>query len=1071
MHTYVPLWCKSHYSFLEGASEPAEYVEICHQLGIRALALTDRDGVYGIVQAHLRAAELGIKLIVGSEITVDDYSRMILLARDQRGYENLCKLISRGRRRCPKGQSQVSWLEICEHAEGLTALAGGDNNPMTWDEPDLTVLSSLRDAFGSQLYAMLSRHHRPEERQREVNLRRHARHLDIPLVAATEVLYHTPDRRELQDILTCIRTGSTVSDIGNAIPPNDEHALQSPRRFRSLYEDDIRALHNTRRIAETCTFTLEEIDYRYPGEHVPDSCTEADWLEQLTWEGAKSRYPEGIPDDIRAQLKSELELIDELEYGGYFLTMKEIVDFCHAENIYCQGRGSAANSAVCYCLHITAIDPVRMGLLFERFLSRERAEPPDIDLDIEHQRREEVIQHVYDKYGRERAAMVANVIRYRPKSAIRDVGKALDIEQVALDRIAKLLPNFGYQIAPDVLAEAGLDPKTPINEHLLRLANSILDFPRHLSIHPGGFLLGHAPVHTIVPIENATMPNRTVIQWDKRDIEALGLFKVDLLGLGALTQVHRAFDLIEAHRGETWTMASVPSECEKTFADIRKADTVGVFQIESRAQMSMLPRLKPRTFYDLVIEVSIVRPGPITGGMVHPYLRRKEGLEPVVYPHPSLKPVLEKTLGVPLFQEQVMKLAVVAADYTPGEADQLRRDMAAWRQTGRIEQHRERLIERMVDKGILREFAERVFDQIRGFGEYGFPESHAASFALIAWITSWLKTNYHPEFTCSLLNSQPMGFYAPSTIVEDAKRHGIVIRSLDVSYSDWDCTLEPVEPRNQRDCHRFEEQIRAPTPRQHHASPNELEDTGNNQFANEPRHPFSIRMGMRYVRGLAEKSWLRIEQARGAEPFQGLEDFHRRTRLDRGTLEKLAEAGAFDSLEPKRREALWTVQRLCKQKEVSLPLDKGEQATGFEPLQTFEAIQWDYERSSHSSLGHPLEELREQLRAMKFPDSSRVRRYPNGRNVRYAGVVICRQRPGTASGVVFLTLEDELGFVNVIIWPDIYEKYASLVKTTSFLAVKGKLQKQSGVAHLIAREFWRPRLLAKPAAPNSHDFH
>jgi error-prone DNA polymerase len=710
--------------------------------------------------------------------------------------------------------------------------------------------------------------------------------------------------------------------------------------------------------------------------------------------------------------------------------MWEIVEYCRANDILCQGRGSAANSVVCYCLGITSIDPVRMGLLFERFISKERAEPPDIDLDIQHGRREEVIQHVYQKYGRDRAAMVANVVRYRSRSALRDIGKALGLSETALDRVAKVLSSY-EQVRPEALGQMGLDISGGLHEHLLQLTNEILDFPRHLSIHPGGFLLGHEPVHGMVPIENATMPERTVIQWDKEDVEDLGLFKVDLLGLGGLTQLDLCFKLLHKHRGVELSMATIPPRDEATFEMIRKSDTVGVFQIESRAQMAMLPRLRPNNFYDLVIEISIVRPGPITGGMVHPYLRRRQGKESVDYPHPSLEPVLEKTLGVPLFQEQVMRLAMIAADYTPGEADQLRRDMAAWHRTGRMERHRQRLITRMEAKGIAAEFAERVFEQIRGFGEYGFPESHAASFALIAYATAWLKCHYHAEYTCALLNAQPMGFYAPATIVEDAKRHKVIVRPIDVQVSDWDCTLEAC-----------------------------LESVGG----------FAVRMGLRYVKGLGERELQRIAQASGVKKFDSLPDFVRRTALDQGSLNSLAEAGAFDSFGVGRRSALWDVLHLVQTQKEALALSARDRKPGFASLTDSEEVLWDYRRTSHSVRRHPLEPMRPALASRGLPDAQTVASMKNGEKIRYAGLVICRQRPGTAKGVVFMTLEDETGFVNIVIWESVFQRYAVLARTVSFLGISGKLQAEDGVVHLVAERLWEPRIELKPALVTSRDF-
>jgi DNA polymerase III alpha subunit len=854
--------------------------------------------------------------------------------------------------------------------------------------------------------------------------------------------------------------------------------------------------------------------------------------------------------------------------------MHEIVAYCRRRDIMCQGRGSAANSAVCYCLGVTAVDPVRMGLLFERFLSRERAEPPDIDLDIEHERREEVIQHVYDVYGRDHAAMVCNIVRYRPRSAVRDVGKALGIPETALDRAAKHLSMYGL-VEPEALARAGLQEHgAPALEHLARLSDEILEFPRHISIHPGGFLLGHEPVHDIVPIENASMPGRTVIQWDKDDLEELALFKVDLLALGALHQLHLAFDLLRHHRGLDLTMATIPAEDPDTYDMICTADTVGTFQIESRAQMSMLPRLRPRTFYDLVVEVSLVRPGPISGGMVHPYLRRRRGLEKVEYPHPCLEPVLAKTLGVPLFQEQVMRLAVVAADYTPGEADQLRRDMAAWRRSGRIEKHRERLVSAMEHKGIDRAFGERVFEQIRGFGEYGFPEcvvgstrvidadtgahvtiedvvrgvhplrvtltctddlrveprhviaakasgrkavfqlrtmggreieataehpfltkagwvklgelrvgdwvavatardrvaewaairsieprgvaetydleiegnhnflandfvvhnSHAASFALIAYATSWMRKHYLAEFTCSLLNAQPMGFYSPATIVGDAQRHGLEIRPIDVTRSAWDCTLEDADDDFQ----------------------------------------FAVRMGLRWTKGLQLVDGQRIVEARRPRAFASIEDFVRRTRISSRAHTQLAEAGAFGDLVPARgdrRDALWQVHGWIVRQHDSLPVGEGAAQTEFDKLTKLDEIFWDYAASDHSTRGHPLAPLRGELRAHHWPDARGISRGRDGQRVDYVGIVICRQQPGTASGVVFMTLEDETGFVNLVVWQQVFAEYAHVIKTTSLLGVTGRLQVQEGIVHLIAERIWVPQLSRSVVDVASRDFH
>ena len=1131
VETYAPLWCKSNYSFLEGASHPEELVEQAHALGLPGLALTDRDGVYGIVRAHVRARELGVHLMCGAELSLDGGAKLVLLATDRAGYANLCRLVTRGRRRHAKGECSVAVDEVCGHAAGLLALWPGAHWAAEADaDRDRPVLAALRDAFGDRACGLLARHRLAGEAPWEGWLRARAQEIGLPLAAATEVLYHDPARRDLQDVLTCIRHGTSLARAGRRIRANAEHGLKAPAAFAELFRDDPAAVARTVEIADRCRFSLAEIRYRYPSERLPDGDTSSSWLRRLAEAGARRRFGGRVPAAVRAQIAKELALIDELDYCGYFLTMWEIVEFCRRRGILCQGRGSAANSAVCYCLGITAVDPTRVDLLFERFLSRERAEPPDIDLDIMHERREEVIQFVYEKYGRDRAAMVANVVRYRARSAVREVGKALGLPETAVDRLAKRLSHYDA-VDGDTVRQV-LDGEGPAAAHLVRLADEIRDFPRHLSIHPGGFLLGHEPVHDLVPIENAAMPDRTVIQWDKDDLEDLGLFKVDLLGLGALTQLDLSFGLLARHYGRTLSMAAIPEGDEATYDMICRGDTVGVFQIESRAQMAMLPRLRPRSYYDLVIEVSIVRPGPITGGMVHPYLRRRNGEEAVEYPHPCLEPVLEKTLGVPLFQEQVMQLAMVAADYTPGEADQLRRDMAAWRRSGRIERHHDRLVGRMTAKGIAPEFAERVFGQIRGFGEYGFPESHAASFALIAYATSWLRRHYPDVFTCALLNAQPMGFYAPATIVDDARRHGVDVRPVDVTCSDWDCTLEPageapsppppgpvgaggpvddarrhgVDVRpvdvacSDWDC-TLEPAGEAPSPPPpgpvgaggsagpvrpgptSAASPprRSSPDRSSGRLRplrtrrrSEARTPgFAVRMGLRYVKGLSEsRDWARIEAARGRAPFDSVADFVARTGLDERMAGRLAEAGALAGLERRRRDALWQVRGLVRAHAPVLPPGAARDETpGFDDLDLGETIAWDYRTSAHSPRGHPLAALRAQLGARGLPDARTVSAMRDGRKTRYAGLVICRQRPGTAGGVVFMTLEDETGFVNLVVWDRVFEAHALIARTASFLGVTGRIQRAGGVVHLVADTLWRPELDTGPNAVGSRDFH
>ena len=1115
--SYAALWCKSNFSFLEGASHPDELVEQAHALGVQALALTDRDGVHGAVRAHVKARELGVSLIVGAEVTIGTEttaatdttasaaatdtaapgipagtlpptSTCVLLATNRTGYANLCRLITAGRLRRPKGESCVSWSEVCARADGLVALLGGDRSVLIRDEDPRAIIVPMREAFDDRLYVMVSRHRRAEEVRQEARVRRHAERAGLPLVAATEVLYHVPARRDLQDVLTCIGRRVTLATAGRLTRPNAEHDLKAPEAMAALFADEPALVERTREVASRCTFTLSEIRYRYPADRLPDGKTSTAWLRELTLRGARERFSGGVPAAIRKQIDRELALIDELDYGGYFLTMWEIVRYCRQEGILCQGRGSAANSVVCYCLGITAVDPTRVELLFERFLSRERREPPDIDLDIMHERREEVIQHVYRKYGRDRAAMVANVVRYRARSAVREVGKALGLSETSVDRLARMLSHHGPLDAAG-LAHAGLDPASPLHGHLFRLCDEIQDFPRHLSIHPGGFLLGHEPVHDLVPIENATMPGRTVIQWDKHDLEDLGLFKVDLLGLGALTQLDLGFRQIERHYGRRLSLARIPPDDPDTYDMICRSDTVGVFQIESRAQMAMLPRLRPRHYYDLVIEVSIVRPGPITGGMVHPYLRRRNGEEPVVYPHPCLEPVLRKTLGVPLFQEQVMKLAVVAADYTPGEADQLRRDMAAWHRTGRIERHRDRLVTRMMAKGIAGEFAEKVFEQIRGFGDYGFPESHAASFALIAYATAWLRCHYPEVFVCSLLNAQPMGFYTPATIVHDAIRHGVEVRPVDVTVSAWDCTLEPIGtpasgpghapgwPERERG-QLVSARVRSGSgPAIRERAQRECRGPVRGRTAPAPdgmpiRPAFAVRMGLRYVKSLSEaRDWRRIEAERTERPFASMEDFTRRTRLDERVVRRLAEAGAFARFEGARRDALWEALDLGRMPASSLPLTPREPRPDFEPLDAFETIAWDYQYTAHSTSGHPLAPLRDALTSRKLPDARTVAAMPNGRRVRYAGIVICRQRPATAASVTFMTLEDETGFVNVVVWKQVFDDHAVLARTASFLGVTGKLQCESGVVHIVAEALWAPAIPARPPVARSRDFH
>ena len=778
---YAELHCKTNFSFLEGASHPDELVHRAAELGYAALAITDRNSLAGVVRAHAAAKQAQLHLLIGAELTPADAPPVVLLATDRKAYGRLARLITVGRRQAPKGECHLTFDEIAGHAEGLLAGVIG--------EATQADLCRYRELFGDRCYLLAELERGPhDERQLEQRLRT-ARQAGVPLVAAGGVYFHHPSRRALADVLTSVRAGCTVAEAGELLFPNAVRHLKSPAEMQALFARAPGALERTIEIARRCTFSLDELRYEYPEELAPPGQTPLEYLTALTWEGARQRYPSGIPDKTRQLLEHELKLIAELRYEAYFLTVWDLVRFARSRGILCQGRGSAANSAVCFSLGVTSVDPDRMDVLFERFISRERNEAPDIDVDFEHERREEVIQYVYEKYGRERAGMTAEVITYRPRSAVRDVGKALGLSLDRVDTLAKTLDNH-KTLEANRCAAAGIDPQSPVGRQLLGVVSELLGFPRHLSQHVGGLVITQGPLCELVPIENAAMEGRTVIEWDKDDLDELGILKVDCLALGMLTAIRKCFDLIEQHHGRKLALADIPEADEPVYDMICRADTMGVFQIESRAQMSMLPRLRPRTFYDLVIEVAIVRPGPIQGDMVHPYLRRRAGEESATYPNEEIREVLHKTLGVPLFQEQAMRLAMVAAGFTPGEADQLRRAMAAWRRPGVIDEFRTRLIAGTRAKGLSAEFAEMVFKQIRGFGEYGFPESHAASFALLAYVSAWLKHYYPAEFCAALINSQPMGFYAPAQLVRNACEHGVEVLPVDVNHSRWDCTLE-----------------------------------------------------------------------------------------------------------------------------------------------------------------------------------------------------------------------------------------------------------------------------------------
>ncbi len=968
----------------------------------------------------------------------------MLLATDRGGYGRLCRLITRARRAAPKGQYRLERKDFALQGDGELGAAGNgeashDQRPAVsagllalWlpgTTPDPAEARWLADVFPGRLWIAVELLTSGRDRRRLESLGQLGRELGLPLVAAGDVHMHVRGRRALQDVLTATRLRTTVDRAGYALHPNGERHLRPLSRLVEVYPPELLAA--TVEIAGRCSFSLDELRYEYPREIVPDGETPAGWLRQLTQQGERRRWPQGTPAAARALVEHELALIEELGYEAYFLTVHDIVDFARGRGILCQGRGSAANSAVCFCLGITEVDPARMSLLFERFISRERNEPPDIDVDFEHQRREEVIQYIYAKYGRHRAALTATVICYRPRSALRDVAKALGLDPLQVGTLARSMQWWdGSQIDAERVREAGLDPGSPVLARVITLARALLGFPRHLSQHVGGFVIARDLLEALVPVENAAMPDRTVIQWDKDDLDALGLLKVDVLGLGMLAAIRRAFVLVEGFRGTSWTLASVPAEDPAVYEMIGHGDTMGVFQIESRAQMAMLPRLKPLNYYDLVIEVAIIRPGPIQGDMVHPYLRRRGGLEPVSYPSAEVEGVLKRTLGVPIFQEQVMQLAVVAAGFTPGEADQLRRAMAAWKRKGGLGHFEERLIRGMRERGYAEEFARQIFRQILGFGEYGFPESHAASFALLVYVSAWLKHHEPAAFAAALLNSQPMGFYAPSQLVQDARRHGVEVRPADVLASDWDCTLE-----------RREEGTAA------------------------------LRLGLRLVKGLSQQAGLRLVAARGERGFESVQDLAERAGLDRRELGRLAAAGVLVSFAGHRHRAAWNVAGT----ESSLPLLAPPRIAEGIPLlrapREGEDIVADYAHTGLTLRRHPLALLRPRLERRGIVTAGQLRGMRNGATVRTAGLVITRQRPGSAQGVTFVTLEDETGYVNLIVWRDVAERQRQALVGSRLMGVAGELQVEGEVMHVIARRLvdlssWLGRVAAA-----SRDFH
>jgi error-prone DNA polymerase len=1029
MTDYAELIAASNFSFLRGASHPEELAGRAAELGYKALAICDWNTVAGVVRAHKPAKALGLKYIPCCRLALQEGLETACLPTNRDGWGRLCQLLTCGNRRATKGECFL-WLDdLIRHGEDqiLILLPPTDGPSQQFAEAAWT----LAGRFPGQVYIGAALAFDGQDGRRLARLAKLAEATGAPLVAVGDCLYHAPERKPLQDVLTCIREKCTIGEAGYRLQRNAERHLKSPDEIVRLYPDYRDAVDRTVDIAARCTFSLDELKYEYPDEPYAPFGSPQEALAYHTGEGLTRHYPDGAPEAVKRQVEHELALIGKLGYARYFLTVFDLVRHARAEGILCQGRGSAANSIVCYCLGITSVNPAEIDLLFERFISAARNEPPDIDVDFEHERREEVMQYVYGKYGRDRAGIVATVITYRSKSAIREVGKALGLSEEVVSALSSMMGGWWTkQIEASHIREAGFDPADRTLRHALKLACELTGFPRHLSQHTGGFVITRGSLDEIVPIANAAMADRTMIEWDKDDLDQLGLLKVDVLALGMLTCIRKSFTLLQEHYCDDHTLASVPWDDEKTYDMICQADTVGVFQIESRAQMSMLPRLRPRTFYDLVIEVAIVRPGPIQGDMVHPYLRRRDGKEEVIFPSDQLKSVLGKTLGVPLFQEQAMKIAIVAAGFTPDEADQLRRAMATFRHAGTIQTFGEKLIEGMKRNGYDAEFAERCFRQIEGFGEYGFPESHAASFALLAYVSSWIKCHHPDVFACALLNSQPMGFYAPAQIVRDFRDHGGEAREADINHSDWHS--------------RLEERLPNPPTRPDHA----------------------LRLGFRLIKGMSEEDAKAIVEARG-DGFASLDDFAARTSLAMRKLKVLAEADAFRSIGLDRRQALWAVSRYAETGTpaamlASLPLFA---AVGSSPVPAEadiklpamalgEHVLADYRTIRMSLKAHPMALLRTDFDKRNYLSAVRLRNLPSGRWVKVAGIVLIRQRPGTASGVIFSTLEDETGIANIIIWPGIFEAYRRIVLGARLLGVRGQLQSEQGVIHIVAREMF-----------------
>jgi error-prone DNA polymerase len=1065
---YAELHCLSSFSFQRGASQPEELVQRARALGYQALAITDECSVAGVVRAYEEARQLGVHLLLGSEFRVElpggGVFTLVALVHNLQGWGNLCAFITHARMAAAKGQYRVTWADVQQQslADCEILLTGLEALSM---ESAHAVCAGMRTLYGGHVWLTVTHRLCGDDALRQYRLQQLTRLTGLSLVATGHVHMHVRSRKPLHDVLTAVRVGLPLTQCGFELQANAELHMRSRARLAALFPPELLAA--TLQIAARCTFTLQELRYQYPMEAVLPGHTPAQTLRQYTEEGARERFAGGVPEDVRRQMEHELALIAEKSYEMYFLTVHDLVRFARSRGILCQGRGSAANSVVCYCLRVTEVDPSRMKMLFERFISRERDEPPDIDVDFEHQRREEVIQYIYEKYGRDRAAITAVVAHYRPRSALRDVGRALEIPEELINAMAKEHPGMysrellverlqsaiervagssGFVQAPG--AGAGFTIPPPRRLQLwLSLATELQRFPRHLSQHVGGFVLTQGPLTRLVPVENASMKNRSVIQWDKDDLDAVGLLKVDVLALGMLSAIRRCLQLIGQTRGSPKCMQDIPAEDPAVYAMISRADTIGVFQIESRAQMSMLPRLRPQEFYDLVVEVAIVRPGPIQGGMVHPYLKARANKEKQKSEFPQLDEALSRTCGVPIFQEQVMQIAMLAADFTAGEADQLRRSMAAWKRKGGVYKFYDRLVGGMRKKGYPQEYAERLFKQIEGFGEYGFPESHAASFALLVYTSCWLKW-YEPAcFLAALLNSQPLGFYGPAQLVQDAQRHGVQVLAADVVHSDWDCTLEACEPDAPAVCSRAE---------------------------GLPEQP-AVRLGLRMVKGLSEKVAERISQQRQQAPFANTQDMALRCQLDVADLRALASADALQSLSGHRRQQVWDASALRAAPALLQGVPIEEEALQLQAAEEGEEVVFDYAAVGLTLRTHPVALLREQLHARRLLTAEQMRFYPSGRLVRACGIVTARQQPQTAKGVVFVTLEDETGSVNVIVWKAVKESFRDVLYHARLMAVYGVWQRddESGgeVRHVVAKRLVDLTHLLGELSTVSRDFH